>query len=169
MKGLRTISGRAWIFGDHVDTDIIIPVRYCGSSKREELGPHAMAGLDPGFASRISPGDILVAGQNFGCGSSRENAPLALQGAGIGAVVALSFGRIFFRNAINVGLPIFESSEVAGSCSEGDLLRILPAEGRLINETSGKSFRFSAYPDRLSEIIECGGLVNYVKQRIAGR
>lgn len=169
MSSLDEVRGRAWVFGDHVDTDVIIPVRYCTSFHREELGQYAMAGLDPGFAARVEPGDILVAGINFGCGSSRENAPLALLGAGIGAVLAVSYGRIFFRNAINVGLPIFESEEAARACRPGDVLRILPAEGRLVNERAGADYPCSPYAEGPREVVASGGLVEYVRRRLAGR
>lgn len=166
MSPLAEIRGRAWIFPDHVDTDVIIPVRYCATTRREDLGPHAMEGLDPGFAAKIAKGDIIVAGANFGCGSSRENAPLALLGAGVGAVVAQSFGRIFFRNAINVGLPIVECAQASRACRPGDLLTIRPGEGLLTNETLGAKYAFAPYPDGLREIIECGGLAAYVRRRL---
>ena len=164
-----TLEGRAWLFGDHVDTDVIIPVRYCTTSNREELGPHAMSGLDPEFAAKIAPGDFIVAGHNFGCGSSRENAPLALQGAGVGAVVAVSFGRIFYRNAINVGLPFFESPEAVSCCGPGDLLQVRMEEGLLRNVTRGLALALAKYPPQVAEIIEAGGLEAYVRRRLAGR
>jgi len=166
VKAVTRIRGKAWTFGDHVDTDAIIPVRYCNTFLKEELGPYAMSGLDPAFAEKVSTGDILVAGSNFGCGSSRENAPLALLGAGIGAVVAASFGRIFFRNAINVGLPFFESPEAAAACAQGDVLLILPLKGLIKNERTGQSYAFSPYPEKVAEIIACGGLVPYVRARL---
>lgn len=132
----------------------------------KELGPHAMSGIAPGFASLIAPGDFIVAGCNFGCGSSRENAPLALLGAGVGGVVAASFGRIFYRNSINVGLPIFESPEAAARCAQGDLLRVKMEEGVLENVTQGLVSTFAPYPRRVAEIIEAGGLVEYVRGRM---
>ncbi|MEJ2368858.1 MAG: 3-isopropylmalate dehydratase small subunit [Acidobacteriota bacterium] len=160
------LSGKAWLFGDHVDTDAIIPARYCNTIDPVELGSHAMAGLDPGFAGKVTRGDIVVGGENFGCGSSRETAPIALLGAGIGAVVAVSFGRIFFRNCINVGLPIFESSQAAGNCREGDQLSIFPEDGRLVNETLGASYQLAEYPRQILDIIEAGGMVPYVRRRL---
>jgi 3-isopropylmalate dehydratase small subunit len=169
MNGRPEIRGRAWLFGDHVDTDAIIPVRFCTTSRPEELGRHAMSGVDPRFASRIERGDFIVAGANFGCGSSRENAPLALLGAGVGAVVAHSFGRIFFRNAINVGLTIVECPAGAKECRQGDALLILPAEGVLLNETLGTRYPFASYPEALQEIVRAGGLVEYVRRRLAQR
>jgi 3-isopropylmalate/(R)-2-methylmalate dehydratase small subunit len=166
MKGNESIEGRVWTFGDHVDTDVIIPARFCNTYLIEELGPHAMAGTDPDFARRISKGDVIVAGVNFGCGSSRETAPLALMGAGVGAVIAASFGRIFFRNSLNVGLPIFESAEAARGCAAGDHLRIFPREGRIFNATHEDSYAFAPYSEKLLEIVECGGLVPYVRKRL---
>ena len=160
------LEGRAWVFGDHVDTDAIIPVRYCTSIDREELGRYAMSGTHPDFASKVVPGDFVVAGCNFGCGSSREVAPLALLGAGVGAVVASSFGRIFYRNAINLGLPIFESPEAAASCSPGDLLRAHLEEGVLENVTRRLHFAVAPYPSQVAEIVAAGGLVEYVRRRL---
>lgn len=160
------LRGRAWLFGDHVDTDVIIPVRYCNMFRKEELGPYAMAGADLEFASRIAPGDFIVAGANFGCGSSRETAPLALLGARVGAVVAVSFGRIFFRNAVNVGLPIFESPEASAACRAGDQLAVDAARGLIRNETLGLSFAFAPYSAQVAEIIAAGGLVPYVRRRL---
>lgn len=169
MTARPPLEGRVWLFGDHVDTDVIIPVRYCTTADREELGRHAMAGADPDFASKIAPGDFIVAGCNFGCGSSREVAPVALLGAGVGGVVAASFGRIFYRNAINVGLPIFESPEATAGCSPGDLLRTLLEEGLLQNLTTGRAFAFAPYPPQVAEIVAAGGLENYVRRRLASR
>ncbi len=166
MREKAVIEGNVWGFGDHVDTDVIIPARFCNTYLTEELGRHAMAGADPGFAARIAPGDVIVAGTNFGCGSSRETAPLALLGAGVGAVVAASFGRIFFRNAINVGLPIFESPEASEGCEQGDRIAIQAGKGLILNKSRGLSYGFAPYPDKLLEIIECGGLVPYVKKRL---
>ncbi len=166
MSRNESIEGNVWTFGDHVDTDVIIPVRFCNTYLVEELGLHAMAGTDPDFAGRISKGDVIVAGMNFGCGSSRETAPLALMGAGVGAVIAASFGRIFFRNSLNVGLPIFESPEAARGCAAGDRLRISPREGRIRNATQRTAYAFAPYSEKLLEIVECGGLVPYVRKRL---
>ena len=166
MSEGEILRGRVWRFGDHVDTDVIIPVRYCNMFRKEELGPHAMAGADPEFASRIAPGDFIVAGANFGCGSSRETAPVALLGAGVGAVVAASFGRIFFRNAVNVGLPIFESPEASAACRAGDRLAVDAALGVIRDETLGLSFTFAPYSAQVAEIIAAGGLVPYVRRRL---
>ena len=168
IKGSGCLEGRAWCFGDHVDTDVIIPVRYCTTSDREELGRYAMAGVDPGFSARIAPGDFIVAGCNFGCGSSRENAPIALLGAGVGAVVAASFGRIFHRNAINVGLPIFETPGALALCEPGHLLRARVEEGILENLTTGLTMAFAPYPRQVAQIIEAGGRVEYVRRKLGG-
>lgn len=159
-------EGRAHLFGDHVDTDGIIPARYCLTLDPAELGQHAMAGVDEGFAARVARGDFLVAGENFGCGSSRETAPLALLGAGVGAVVARSFARIFMRNAINVGLPIFECPEAVEACRAGDRLRALAAAGRLENLDRGQSYPFHPWPPEVAAIVAAGGLVPYVRRSL---
>ncbi len=163
---MKLIEGRAWKFGDDVDTDVIIPARFCVTLDIKELGRHAMAGLDEGFAVKARPGDIIVAGDNFGCGSSRETAPLALLGAGIGAVLAASFARIFFRNAINVGLPIIQASDAFSECEEGNLFNIDPETGAITNVTVGRSYQAAAFPPEIREIIAAGGLVPYVRRRL---
>jgi len=163
------IEGRAHLLGDHVDTDVIIPVKYCGTLDVAELGRHALAGLDEAYAERIAPGDLLVAGENFGCGSSREVAPLALLGAGVGAVVAASFARIFFRNALNVGLPILECPAAARACREGDRLRILALGGTIENLDLGETYAVAPWPPALADLIEAGGMVNYVRRRLGLR
>lgn len=163
------IRGKAVVFGDNVDTDVIIPARYLTSTDPEELGKHCMEGLDPHFPQRITPGaTILVAGKNFGCGSSREHAPLALKGCGVSAVVAASFARIFFRNAINIGLPILESEEAARGIREGDMVSIDLARGEIRNETTGEIFWARPFPPFLQEIIAAGGLMNLVEKRVKG-
>jgi|UniRef100_A0A7V3YFH5 3-isopropylmalate/(R)-2-methylmalate dehydratase small subunit len=163
------IRGKAVVFGDNVDTDVIIPARYLTSTDPEELGKHCMEGLDPHFSQRITPGaTILVAGKNFGCGSSREHAPLALKGCGVSAVVAASFARIFFRNAINIGLPILESEEAARGIREGDMVSIDLARGEIRNETTGEIFWARPFPPFLQEIIAAGGLMNLVEKRVKG-
>lgn len=169
MNDGPSIRGEAWLFGDHVDTDVIIPVRYCTAFTKEELGPYAMAGLDPAFASKVALGDIVVGGINFGCGSSRENAPLALLGAGVGAVVASSFGRIFFRNSINVGLPIIECPELVAECRQGDELILSPLKGEARNERLGKNYLVSPYPESIVEIVAAGGLTPYVRERLRNK
>ncbi|MEN3203598.1 MAG: 3-isopropylmalate dehydratase small subunit [Atribacterota bacterium] len=161
------IRGKAVVFGDNVDTDGIIPARYLTSTDPKELAKHCMEGLDPHFLERITPGaTILVAGKNFGCGSSREHAPLAIKGCGIVAVIAASFARIFFRNAINIGLPILESEEAAFRIREGDMVSIDLATGEIHNETTGEVFKAQPFPPLLQEIIAAGGLMNLVEKRV---
>lgn len=165
MSAIGTlIEGNVHILGDHVNTDAIIPATYLVSSDPVELGSHLMEGLDPDFSSRIKTGDIIVAGENFGSGSSREHAPLAIKGAGVACVIASSFARIFFRNAVNVGLPILESPEVVDAIEEGDRLRVDLAAGTIENLTAGVSFSVQPYPDFMRRIIDAGGLINYLKK-----
>lgn len=161
------IRGRAVVFKDNVDTDVIIPARYLTSTDPKELAKHCMEGLDPNFPNRITPGEtILVAGKNFGCGSSREHAPLAIKGCGVVAVIAASFARIFFRNAINIGLPILESEEAASRIQEGDTVTVDLATGEIRNETTGEVFKAQPFPPFLQEIIASGGLMNLVEKKV---
>jgi len=167
-KRKKILEGRALTFGDHIDTDVIIPARYCTSYQVEDLAPHCMEGADPAFAGKVRPGDILVAGENFGCGSSRENAPIAIKGAGIAAVVAKSFARIFYRNAINIGLPILESREIVDETQEGDTIRVDLVSGIIENRTRGVKGKASPFPPLMREIIEMGGMVPYIRKRLGG-
>jgi 3-isopropylmalate dehydratase small subunit len=162
------MEGTVFKYGDNVDTDVIIPARYCTSFHREELAPHCLEDLDETFAKRVQPGDIIVAGRNFGCGSSRENAPLAILGAGVGAVVAESFARIFYRNSINVGLPILECPQAVRATQNGDRLSIDLEKGEIRNLTREGTFRATPFPPEIRGIIAAGGLENYVKQRLSG-
>ncbi|HFD39278.1 MAG TPA: 3-isopropylmalate dehydratase small subunit [Anaerolineae bacterium] len=155
------LQGKTWKYGDNVDTDVIIPARYLNLSTPEELAPHCLEDLDAGFAGQVQPGDMIVAGENFGCGSSREHAPLALKGAGVSAVVARSFARIFYRNAINVGLPILESPAAVEGTEAGHRLEIDLEAGRIRNLTTGQTYRAEPYPPFMLEIIRAGGLVPY--------
>ena len=157
--------GRAWCYGDSVDTDVIIPARYLTSTDEQELAEHALEDLDPGFVSAVQQGDVVVAGSNFGCGSSREHAPIALKGAGVGAVVARSFARIFFRNAINTGLAIVTCPRLVDVTDSGDAIEVDVASGLVTNVTKNKSFEAEPLPDFILEIVECGGLVEWVKRR----
>lgn len=157
------IEGKVWKFGDDVNTDEIIPARYLNTSDPEELARHVMEDADPDFVKKISPGDIIVAGKNFGCGSSREHAPLALKHARIAAVVAPTFARIFFRNAINMGLPIVECREAADDAAEGDALAIDLEKGELTNVTQDKRYDVAPLPREMQEIISAGGLIEYAK------
>jgi 3-isopropylmalate/(R)-2-methylmalate dehydratase small subunit len=157
---------RAWRFGDDIDTDVIIPARYLTSSDEKELGLHALEGLDPGFADEVRQGDVVVAGRNFGCGSSREHAPLALRGAGVSVVVATSFARIFFRNAINTGLPVLVCPEAVDATETGDDLDIDVSSGTIFNATKDMRFAARPHPEFVLEIIERGGLVPWVRERL---
>ncbi len=148
------IRGKAWIFGDDVDTDVIIPGKYLRTKDLTLLAAHVMEGLDPQFAARVGKGDVIVAGRNFGCGSSREQAPLALREAGVSAVIARSFARIFYRNAINIGLPLIEANVTA---QEGDLLEVDLAKG--VVRVGERTFQGTRLPDFLLEILQNGGLV----------
>ena len=165
----NTIVGRAWVYGDNVDTDVIIPARHLTVSEPAALAKHCMEDIDATFAKEVRKGDIVVGGANFGCGSSREHAPLAFLGSGVGAVIAANFARIFFRNAINVGLPILECPELIGNVKKGDELSIDTAGGVIVNQTTGRTFSAQPFPPFLSELIEAGGLVEYTKKRLRER
>jgi 3-isopropylmalate/(R)-2-methylmalate dehydratase small subunit len=155
-----------WKYDDNVDTDAIIPARYLNVSQPEELAPHCMEDLDAGFAEAVRPGDVIVAGENFGCGSSREHAPLAIKAAGVSCVVASSFARIFYRNAINVGLPILESPPAVEDAAQDHELEIDLESGQIRNLTTGQTYDTEAYPPFMMGIIQAGGLVAYTQQRI---
>jgi 3-isopropylmalate/(R)-2-methylmalate dehydratase small subunit len=160
------IRGRVWKYGDNVDTDVIIPARYLNVSEPEALARHCMEDLDPEFAGAVQPGDVIVAGENFGCGSSREHAPLAIKGAGVSCVIARSFARIFYRNAINVGLPILESPAAVADAQPGHRLEIDLEMGRIVNRTSGQGYQAEPYPPFMMEIIHAGGLVPYTRREM---
>jgi len=160
------MEGTVFKYGDNVDTDVIIPARYCTSFHMEDLAPHCLEDLDKTFVERVQKGDIIVAGNNFGCGSSRENAPLAILGAGVSAVIAKSFARIFYRNSINVGLPILECREAVDAISEGDRLSIDLQIGEIVNQTRGGVFKAVPFPYEITKIIEVGGFEEYVRQRL---
>ncbi len=161
------IRGLAWQYGDDIDTDQIIPARYCNTFDPEYLADYAMAGIDLGFAQRVAQGDIIVAGRNFGCGSSREVAPLALKAAGVGAIVAHSFARIFYRNAVNIGLLIMVCPAASEMIDTGEELIIDKAGGTIHSLTSGKAFRCDEFPAFIQEIVDSGGMVKYVQKRLA--
>jgi 3-isopropylmalate/(R)-2-methylmalate dehydratase small subunit len=162
------VRGKAWKFGDNVDTDLIIAARYLNTSEPSELAKHVMEDADPEFVSKMEPGDIIVAGENFGCGSSREHAPIALKAAGIAAVIAPTFARIFYRNAFNMGLPIFELPEAA-EINEGDIVRIDMEKGEVIDETTGKHYKFNPIPEFMQELVDAGGLIEYAKKELAAK
>ena len=161
MKAL----GHVFKYGDNVDTDVIIPARYLNSFDPQELASHAMVDIDPEFAGKVQPGDIIVAGKNFGCGSSREHAPLCLKTAGVSCVIAKTFARIFYRNAINIGLPIIECPEAADGIEAGDQVEIDFNSGRIYNRTKGTEFQGQAFPPFMQELISAGGLVNYINSK----
>jgi 3-isopropylmalate/(R)-2-methylmalate dehydratase small subunit len=159
------LQGTVWKFGDDVDTDLIIPARFLNSFDKDELAKNCFADVRPGFMALISPGDIIVAGKNFGTGSSREHAPLAIKAAGISAIIAESFARIFYRNAINIGLPILESAEAASSLQEGSMVSVDLAAGKIVNTDTGERFLAKPIPSFMRAIIEAGGLVNHIKKK----
>jgi 3-isopropylmalate/(R)-2-methylmalate dehydratase small subunit len=161
------IKGRAWKFNNDIDTDIIIPARYLNTSDPAELARHVMEGLDSDFAQKIKPGDIIVAGKNFGCGSSREHAPIAIKAAGIHAVIAKSFARIFYRNAFNIGLPIFESEEGAEKIKETDEIEVDADKGILRNLSTQEDYHANPIPSFMQELIDAGGLIEWTKKRLS--
>jgi len=163
------IKGRIWKFKDNIDTDVIIPARYLNTSDPEELALHCMEDYDSEFVKKMDKGDIIVAGKNFGCGSSREHAPIALKAAGVSCIIAQSFARIFFRNAINIGLPIFESEEITDRCSEGELLKVDTTKGTINNLSKGKVYKTNLLPEFIQNIISLGGLKEYVKEEVRRR
>ncbi len=162
-----SIRGRTWKYGDNVDTDAIIPARYLNTTSEAELASHCMEDLDTSFAANVRPGDIVVAGKNFGCGSSREHAPLALKASGVSCVIAESFARIFFRNAINIGLPILECPEAAQTIEAGQTLEVDLAKGRIRNLDTGESYTAQPYPAFMLDLIEAGGLIEYTRRQLA--
>jgi len=161
------INGKVWTFGKDIDTDLIIAARYLNTSVPEELAKHVMEDADPEFVNKMSVGDIIVADENFGCGSSREHAPIALKAAGVGAVIAPTFARIFYRNAFNMGLPIFELKE-ANEIKEGDKISIDMNAGTITDETTNKTYNFTPIPAFMQELIDAGGLMNFAKNEVEG-
>lgn len=159
------MTGRAWTFGDDVDTDAIIPARYLNTSDPQILAAHCMEDADAQFAGKVKKGDMIVAGKNFGCGSSREHAPVAIKGAGLSCVIAHSFARIFYRNAFNMGLPILECPEAAAAIETGDEVEVDLDEGVIVNLTRNKSYRAQAIPPFMQELLKAGGLMPYVRQQ----
>lgn len=160
------IKGRTWKFGADVDTDAIIPARYLNTSDPAELAKHVMEDADPGFPQKVKTGDVIVAEKNFGCGSSREHAPIAIKAAGVAAVIAKSYARIFYRNAFNIGLAIFESPEAVDGIEEGDEVKIDVDRGVITNLTKGTEFKSTAFPPFMQELINAGGLINYVREKV---
>ena len=159
------LHGNAVKYGDNIDTDVIIPARYLNTSDPAELAKHCMEDIDKSFASKVKPGDVMVGGANFGCGSSREHAPIAIRAAGMSCVIAKSFARIFFRNAINIGLPILECAAAADSIAEGDEVQVDLDTGVITNRTKNETYQAAPFPEFMQNIIRCGGLVNYTKTK----
>lgn len=163
------IKGKIWRFGNDVDTDVIIPARYLNTSDPKELAIHVMEGIDSNFSQKIKKGDIIVAGKNFGCGSSREHAPIAIKASGIQAVIAKSFARIFYRNAFNIGLPIFESLEAPEKIKENDEIEIDADKGIIRNLTRNEEYKANPIPVFMQELIEAGGLIEWTKRRLRAK
>jgi 3-isopropylmalate dehydratase small subunit len=159
------MKGRAFIFGNDIDTDAIIPARYLNTSDPQVLKQHCMEDADPSFPTRVKPGDIIVAGKNFGCGSSREHAPIAIKAAGVSCVIARSFARIFFRNSFNMGLPIFECDADLEGIQDGDELEVDPHKGIIHNVTRGLEFKSRPIPDFMQMLVGDGGLIAHIRKR----
>ena len=160
------LSGKVHKYGANVDTDAIIPASYLNTSDPAELAKHCMEGIDGDFVKNMQPGDIIVADTNFGCGSSREHAPLAIKAAGISCVIAKSFARIFYRNAINIGLPILDCEEAVDETQSGDFLEVELARGEIKNLTKNKTFQAKPYPDFMMELIAAGGLIEHTREKL---
>ena len=161
----KVLNGKVWKFGKDIDTDLIIAARYLNTSVPEELAKHVMEDSDPEFVTKMNKGDVIVAGENFGCGSSREHAPIALKAAGVAAIIAPTFARIFYRNAFNMGLPIFELPE-SEEISEGDEISVNMDNGTITNKTTNKTYNFTPIPEFMQELIDAGGLMNFAKNEI---
>lgn len=158
--------GNCWKYDDNVDTDVIIPARYLNTSDEKELASHCLEDIDTTFAKNVEHGDIIVAGENFGCGSSREHAPIAIKASGVSVVIAKSFARIFFRNAINIGLPILENPEVADDAQKGDKISVDLQNGIVKNITKNKEYKCAKFPQEIQDLIAQGGLINYTKKKL---
>jgi len=161
------LVGKAWKFGADIDTDAIIPARYLNTTNPVELAKHCMEDVDPEFAQKVSPGDIIVADSNFGCGSSREHAPIAIKAAGVACVIAESFARIFYRNAFNMGLPILESPQAAADIVTGDQLELDLSTGTIMNGSRNRSYRAQPVPPFMQTLLTSGGLIPYVMKRLS--
>ena len=164
-----TLKGKVFKYGENVNTDAIIPARYLNVSEPDQLAGHCMEDIDTDFVKKVKPGDIIMATTNFGCGSSREHAPLAIKASGISCVIAKSFARIFFRNAINIGLPLLECAEAVDNTEAVDELEVDIESGEIKNLTNGKRFTAEPYPEFMSELIAAGGLIEYTRRRLAAR
>ncbi len=160
------MRGTAWKFGEDVDTDAIIPARYLNTSDPAALAAHCMEDADADFVKKVKRGDLIVAGKNFGCGSSREHAPIAIKAAGVSCVIASSFARIFYRNAFNMGLPILECPEAAADIQTGDEVEVSLDEGLIVNHTRGRTYRAQQVPPFMQQLLEAGGLIPYVRRQM---
>lgn len=163
------MNGKVHKYGNNIDTDVIIPARYLNTTDPAELASHCLEDLDTEFIKKVKPGDILVAEDNFGCGSSREHAPISIKAAGVSCVIANTFARIFYRNSINTGLPILESPEAVAGISDGDIVSVDLKSGKIVNETTGKEFQAKPFPEFMQKLIEAGGLINYAKDKLASK
>lgn len=163
---MAVLEGKVWRYGDNIDTDVIIPARYLNTFDPKELAKHCMVDIDPTFAENVKVGDIMVGGKNFGCGSSREHAPVAIKESGVPVVIAASFARIFYRNGINVGLPLLEIGDDVEKIHAGDQLRIDISTGKIENLTTGDTFQAPPLPGFIQDIAKAGGLINYVKGKM---
>lgn len=161
-----TVKGNAWVYGDNVDTDVIIPARYLNTSDPNEYSKYCMEDIDKTFAKEVKVGDVIIAGENFGCGSSREHAPISIKTCGVSVVIAKSFARIFFRNAINIGLVILKNDKLPDEVSKGDEIEVDAQSGIIKNLTTGKEYTTTAYTGSIKELIDVGGLVNYTKTKL---
>ncbi len=157
-------EGRVFRYGDNIDTDVIIPARYLNTSEHKELASHCMEDIDKDFVKNVHEGDIIVGGRNFGCGSSREHAPIAIKASGISCVIAATFARIFFRNSINIGLPILECPEAAKEIQDGDIVSVDLSTGTIVDKTTGKEYKAEPFPPFMQKLIEAGGLAEYIKE-----
>ena len=157
-------EGRAFRYGDNIDTDVIIPARYLNTSEHKELASHCMEDIDKEFVRNVREGDIIVGGKNFGCGSSREHAPIAIKASGISCVIAATFARIFFRNSINIGLPILECPEASREIQSGDVVSVDISTGTIVDKTTGKEYKAEPFPPFMQKLIEAGGLAEYIKE-----
>ncbi len=160
------VQGKVFKYGNDVDTDVIIPARYLNTTSESELASHCMEDIDKDFSKNVQAGDIMVALDNFGCGSSREHAPIAIKASGVSLVIANSFARIFYRNAINIGLPILECSEAAANIKAGDVVSCDLSKGVIVNETTGKTFQAEPFPPFIQEIIDDGGLMKHIQKSL---
>lgn len=160
------IVGNCWKYSDNIDTDVIIPARYLSTFDEKELASHCMEDIDKTFSKNVKVGDVIIAGENFGCGSSREHAPIAIKACGVSAVIAKSFARIFFRNSINIGLPILENKILVDECDANDKISIDLSKGIVKNLTKNKEYECNKFPPEIQELIKQGGLINYTKKKL---